>query len=62
MRYRGQYIDKDGINYIFGEDEEIDIQEEISTASIKGQYIIWGSLEKFVGVDERNGKDIWVKV
>lgn len=62
MKYRGKYIDKDGLKYIVGEDEEVEIQEEIFTANIKGQYVIWGSLEKFVGVDESNGKDIWVKM
>ncbi|GIN22604.1 hypothetical protein [Siminovitchia fordii] len=59
MKFRGKYIDKDGLKYIVGENEEVEIQEEVSTASIKGQYIIWESLEKFVG---NNEEDIWVKV
>jgi hypothetical protein len=62
MKYRGKYIAaKGGIKYIFGEDEEVEIQEEIFTANIKGQYVIWESLEKFIGINESDGKDVWVK-
>jgi hypothetical protein len=61
MRYRGKWVTKDGLKYVDGEDKEVEILEDICTASIKGRYVIWGSLEKFVGVDETNGKDIWVK-
>lgn len=61
MKYRGKYIDKDGLKYIVGEDEEVEIQEEIFTANIKGRYVIWGSLEilSYINIEER--KENWVK-
>ena len=61
MKYRGKYIDKDGLKLIIGEDEEVKIQEEISTATIEGQYVIWDSLEKLVGVNESTGEEIWLR-
>lgn len=59
MKYRGKYIDKDGMKCIIGEDREVKIQEEISTVIIKDQYVIWDSLEKLISVNEHTGEEIW---
>lgn len=58
-RYRGQYIGKDGLKWIVGECKDVKIQYETCTVYINGQYVIWDSLEKFIGI---NDKGIWVKV
>jgi hypothetical protein len=61
MKFRGQYIDQSGLKWIVGESENVEIQEEIFTASINGRYVIWSSLEKLLGINENNGEEMWVK-
>ncbi len=59
-KYRGKYIDKDGLKWITGEGDEVKIEDNNCTASIKGQYIIWGSLQKLIKT--HNGHEIWKDV
>ncbi len=58
-RYRGRYIDRDGLKWIEGEGSQVDIQKEIYTADICGQYVIWSSLEELT--TDENGNEVWVK-
>lgn len=60
-KYRGQYINKEGLEWIVGEGNNVKIEVENCTASINGQYIIWNSLEKYQGINENNGEEIWIK-
>lgn len=59
-KFRGQYIDRDGLKWMFGEGENVKIEVEICTACINNQYVIWGTLEKFQGIEKSTNEEVWV--